>query len=101
MPSVSIGRLGPRRPVLALAVAMGMVVAAVASAAAQGPVHAVVAGAGPTRNVIVVLRNQHTYLTITKGRAASARVNAFRSDQAPLLSRARTDGVRNLHGYTV
>ena len=101
MPSVSIGRLGPRRPVLALAVAMGMVVAGIASAAAQGPAHAVGASTGPSRNVIVVLKNQHTDLKIAKGRTASARVTAFRNDQAPLLNKARTDGARNLHGYSV
>jgi hypothetical protein len=49
----------------------------------------------------VVLKNQHTDLTITKGGAASARVNAYRSDQAPLLAKAQSNGARNLHGYSV
>ncbi|HKD96296.1 MAG TPA: protease inhibitor I9 family protein, partial [Micromonosporaceae bacterium] len=77
-------------------------IASISSATAQDAVHSTAASAGgPTRNVIVVLRNQHTDLSITKGRAASARVNAYRSDQAPVMDRARADGVRNLHGYSV
>src|SRR5262245_27339888 len=99
MPSVSINAWRPRKAGLAVAVAVGMVITGVAAAAAQSVGQARPSASGPTHNVIVVLRNQHTDLRIAKGRQSSARINAFRSDQAPLLDTARADGARNLHGF--
>ena len=74
------------------AVVLGMAV----SAAQAAPKPAVKL---PTGNVIVVLRNQHSNLSIAKGRS-SARVRANHSDQAPLLVRAKSSGARNLHGFS-
>lgn len=56
--------------------------------------------AAATQNVIVLLRDQHTNLTATKS-ATSPRAQAMRRDQAPVLSSARSMGVRNLHGYSL
>ena len=88
MPSVSIKGLTSRRGLLALGISLGVVAATITSAAASGGHNATPTASGPTHNVIVLLRNQHTNLTISKGHT-SARVNAYRSDQAPLLSKAR------------
>ena len=100
MPSVSIKGLASRRGLLALGISLGVVAATITSAAATGGSHnATPAASGQTHNVIVLLRNQHTNLTISKGHT-SARLNAYRSDQAPLLSKARTTGARNLHGFS-
>jgi len=99
MPTVSIKAWRPRKAGLAVAVAVAMVITGVASAVAQSVGPATPSASGPTHNVIVVLRNQHTDLRIAKGRASSARISAFRSDQTPLLDTARADGARNLHGF--
>src|SRR5215475_10322272 len=98
MPSVSIKGLTSKRGLLALGISVGVVAATVGAAAAQGTPHASPAAGGPSHNVIVLLRNQHTNLAITKGHS-SARVNAFRADQSPLMSHAKTDGAKNLHGF--
>jgi len=98
MPSVSIKGLTSKRGLLALGISVGVVAATVGAAAAQGTPHASPAAGGPTHNVIVLLRNQHTNLAITKGHS-SARVNAFHADQSPLMSHAKSDGAKNLHGF--
>src|SRR5215475_13882101 len=100
MPSVSIKGLASRRGLLAIGVSLGVVAATVGTAAAQGASHSATPNAtGPTRNVIVLLRNQHTNLAITKGHS-SARMNAYHADQSPVLSHAKADGARNLHGFS-
>src|SRR5215475_1677083 len=100
MPSVSIKGLASRRGLLAIGVSLGVVAATVGTAAAQGASHSATPNAnGPTRNVIVLLRNQHTNLAISKGHS-SARMKAFKTDQSPLLDRAKTDGAKNLHGFS-
>ncbi|MGH2512342.1 MAG: S8 family serine peptidase, partial [Candidatus Limnocylindrales bacterium] len=58
-----------------------------------------VSGGGGAGNVIVVLRDQHTDLGITRGHAASARTNAYHADQAPVITKARGFGAKNLRGF--
>jgi len=53
-----------------------------------------------TSNVIVMLRDQHANLKISKG-MSSPRVQAMQSDQAPLLATAKSLGARNVHGFTL
>jgi hypothetical protein len=99
MPLVSKSRLTSKRGLTALGISVGVVAATIGTAAAQGTPHTGAPAANqPTRNVIVVLHNQHTNLTIQKGRL-SARTSADRGDQAPLIAHAKTYGVRNLHGF--
>src|SRR3954468_21372119 len=52
----------------------------------------------PARGVIVMLRNQHTDLSITRG-ATSPRVAAARKDQAPVIATAKRFGVRDIRGF--
>ena len=103
MPSVSIKGLASRRGLLALAISVGVVAATVGTAAAQGAPHnAAPSASGPTKNVIVVLRDQHTNLSITRGsgNSSSPRVKAFHADQSPVVSRAKSFGAKNLHGFS-
>ena len=103
MPSVSIKGLASRRGLLALGISVGVVAATIGTAAAQGAPHnAAPSASGPTKNVIVVLRDQHTNLSITRGKSSSssARVKAFHSDQSPVVSRAKSFGAKNLHGFS-
>jgi Subtilase family len=53
-------------------------------------------------NVILVLRNQHTDLTLTKGSGASGspRARAFKTDQASLIGTAKGHGAKNLRGFS-
>jgi hypothetical protein len=90
----------PKKCLLALGVAVGMVVATITPAVAVPTSTSVAQPAGPvvSGNVIVVLRNQHTDLAITKG-TTSARTKAYRNDQAPVLAKAKSDGARNLHAF--
>jgi hypothetical protein len=74
-----------------------MIAAGAGTAAAQTAGSA--SGGGRTSNVIVMLRNQHTNLALTRGNKNSARIAAYRSDQSPLISRAKGDGAKNLHGF--
>jgi subtilisin family serine protease len=85
------------RTLIAVAASVAMIATGAGTAAAQtaGPA----SGSGRTSNVIVMLRNQHTDLALTKGKKSSARINAYRSDQSPLISRAKSDGAKNLHGF--
>jgi hypothetical protein len=101
MPSVSIKGLTTRRGLLVLGISVGVVAATIGTAtAAQGTAHNVASTAGgPTKNVIVMLRNQHTNLPITKGKA-SARTNAYHADQTPLVGVAKKFGAKNLHGFS-
>ncbi len=99
MPLVSKSLLTSKRGLTALGISVGVVVASISSAAALGTPHNGAPKANqPNQNVIVLLHNQHKDLTIQKGRQ-SARINADRSDQAPLIARARSVGARNLHGF--
>src|SRR5215467_7710054 len=94
MPSVR------RRMMLAASVAVGLAATSLAwnSATAAAPD---ARGVGqPTRNVIVLLRDQHTNLATGKG-ANSPRALAARSDQAPLMAAATRSGGRNVHGFTL
>src|SRR4051812_7235567 len=88
------------RMLLASAVSAGVVAAAVIPAEAHAaPGAAALAGDHQgTRSVIVVLRNQHTDLAITKGKR-SPRVDAVQRDQAPVMATAQRAGVRNVHGF--
>src|SRR4051794_30225023 len=65
--------------------------------AAPAPEPRAAAGA-PARGVIVMLRNQHTDLSITRS-AGSPRVAAARRDQAPLIATAKRNGIRDIRGF--
>ena len=83
-------------------ISLGVLTAAAypASAMAAPPVVKLPATAGQsTRGVIVMLRNQHKDLSVTRS-TSSPRAQADKKDQAPLIARAKTAGVRNLHGYS-
>ena len=82
-----------RRALIAVA-STAMVLGGVGTVAAAQP-----SSLGKTSNVIVVLRNQHTDLSLRRGHAASARTNAYHADQATVITTARGDGVKNLHGF--
>ena len=71
-----------RRALIAVA-SMAMVVGGVGTAAAAQP-----SSLGKTSNVIVVLRNQHTDLGLRRGHTASARTNAYHTDQATVITQA-------------
>jgi hypothetical protein len=51
------------------------------------------------RGVIVMLRNQHKDLSITRS-ANSPRAKADKKDQAPVISRAKSAGMRDVRGFT-
>ena len=57
------------------------------------------AAAQPARGVIVVLRNQHTDLSITRS-TTSPRVKADKLDQAPVIAKAKSAGMHDVHGFT-
>ncbi|WP_043513624.1 MULTISPECIES: S8 family serine peptidase [unclassified Actinoplanes] len=83
-------------------VSLGVLTAAAypAAAFAAPPVVKLPATAGqPARGVIVMLRDQHKDLKVTRS-SNSPRALADRKDQAPLLSRARSAGFRDLHGFS-
>ena len=86
-----------KRGFIALAISVGVVAASVGAVAAQAAVQPT-AASQHTSNVIVVLRNQHTDLSITKGHS-SARVTANHNDQSPLIAHAKSLGARNLRGF--
>ena len=82
---------------IAVTASVAMIAAGTGTAAAQtaGPA----SSSGKTSNVIIVLRNQHTDLTLGRGKAASPRTNAYHTDQAPVITKAKGDGAKNLHGF--
>ena len=89
------------RVLLASAVSAGVVAAAAAipAVAYAGPGAAALAGDHQgARDVIVMLRNQHTDLSITKG-GRSPRVDAVQRDEAPVMATAQRSGVHNVHGF--
>jgi hypothetical protein len=69
-----------------------------AAAAPSVPTPASPGAIAPAGNVIVLLRDQHTDLTITRS-TTSARVEANRRSQQPVLSRARSAGARQLRSF--
>ena len=85
------------RTVIAVTASVALIAAGTGTAAAQtaGPA----SSGGKTSNVIIVLRNQHTDLTLGRGKAASPRSNAYHADQAPVITRAKSAGAKNLHGF--
>jgi hypothetical protein len=93
-----------KRGLIALAISAGVVAASVGSAAALAPskkaAAAVPAGNSKTSGVIVMLRNQHTNLPVAKGSTTSARVSAYRTDQSPLITHAKSIGAGKVHGFT-
>ncbi len=96
MPSVS------RRGLYASAIVIGLVAATVTVAGANalaGPT-ATASSNQPSQNVIVLLRDQHTNLALSKGHIG-ARVTANRKDQTGAIAKARTAGARNLRGFDV
>jgi hypothetical protein len=91
----------PRRVLMASALSAGIVVTTLGSTNADAAI-----GQGspanaklPTQNVIVVLRNQHNDLAITKGQQRGPRIDAAARDQAPLMANAQRSGARNVHGF--
>jgi hypothetical protein len=75
-------------------------VACPAPALAAHPVVKLPATAGqPARGIIVILRNQHKDLSFTRS-ANSPRAQADKKDQAPVISRARSAGMRDVRGFT-
>jgi Subtilase family/Peptidase inhibitor I9 len=98
MPFSSKNRSTSRRSLMVLGITLALAVLTV-SPAAGAPGSATAGSTQGSRNVIVVLRDQHTNLKIAKGKS-SARVNAYRSDQASLITQARSHGVRNLRGFS-
>ncbi len=90
-----------RRMLLATGAAVGLAATSLAwTAATAAPGAVAAASSGPTRAVIVLLRDQHTNLPATKG-MSSPRALAARSDQAPLMSAATAAGGRNVHGFSL
>jgi hypothetical protein len=93
-------------PLLAKRVLSASVLSAGVVAATLSPVaaHAVPGGAAgpsaqqPAQDVIVVLRNQHTDLSIAKGQR-SPRIDAAQRDQAPAMASAKRVGMTNLRGF--
>src|SRR5690349_8108876 len=91
----------PRRVLIASALSAGIVVTTLGATNADAAI-----GQGsppnaklPTQNVIVVLRNQHTDLSMTKGQQRGPRIDAAQRDQAPLIANAQRSGARNIHGF--
>lgn len=88
-----------RRAITALGLAAGVVIASTSIAnATAGPIGAAAAKNEPTKNVIVILRNQHTDLTMSKS-ALSPRVSANRRDTADAMAAARGRGAHNVRGF--
>jgi subtilisin family serine protease len=88
-----------RRGLVAAVATAGVVLAGVGAAnAAVGSGTPAALKSGPSRNVIVVLRNQHGDLAINKGKM-SPRVTANRHDQAGAMATARSKGARDVHGF--
>lgn len=90
-----------RRMLQASVLSVAMVATAgIPTAALATPLEAAKAGANqPARGVIVMLRNQHTDLSITRS-ASSPRAKAAKADQAPLIAQAKKDGAKDLRGFT-
>jgi hypothetical protein len=91
-----------RGAITASLLSLGVLTAAAypAMAMAAPPVVKLPATAGqPARGVIVMLRNQHKDLSVTRS-TNSPRAKANRKDQAPVIARAKSAGLRNLHGFT-
>jgi hypothetical protein len=88
----------PGRALITLTASLAMVAAGVGTAVAAQPSSPAASG-GKTSNVIVVLRNQHTNLSISRGHGGSARSKAYHADQAPVITKARDAGAKNLHGF--
>jgi hypothetical protein len=91
-----------RGAITASLVSLGVLTAAAypAMAMAAPPVVKLPATAGQsTRGIIVMLRNQHKDLSVTRS-TNSPRAKADRKDQAPVIARATSAGMRNLHGFT-
>jgi len=82
-------------------ISIGMLTAAAypAAALATPRVTTLAAANQPARDVIVMLRNQHTDLSITRS-AASPRVKAEKLDQAPVIAKAKSAGMRDVRGFT-
>ncbi|WP_436536430.1 S8 family serine peptidase [Actinoplanes sp. HUAS TT8] len=77
-----------------------LAVAYPAPALAAHPVVKLPATAGqPARGVIVILRDQHKDLAFTRS-ANSPRAQADKKDQAPVISRAKSAGMRDVRGFT-
>lgn len=77
-----------------------LAVAYPAPALAAHPVVKLPATAGqPARGIIVVLRDQHKDLAFTRSQN-SPRAQADKKDQAPVISRAKSAGMRDVRGFT-
>src|SRR5262249_55553180 len=87
------------RMLLASALVAGLAAASIAWSSATAAPSATTAS-GPSQNVIVLLRDQHTNLAVGKS-MSSARVRAVQRDQAPLLTDAKKMGARNVRGFTL
>ncbi len=86
--------------VLITGVSAALVVASAGFAqAAPATAAAPSASATKTSNVIVVLRNQHTDLTLAKGNHTSPRRSAYHADQAAVIGAAESDGAHNVRGF--
>jgi hypothetical protein len=86
------------RGVLVGGAAIALAVASLTGTAVAKPTPPKVGALGKTRDVIIVLRDQHTNLQAGKG-TSSPRALANRASQAPVLALAQSAGVRNLHAY--
>src|SRR6185312_2796560 len=86
------------RTVLVAGVSAALLVA-VGAFAQAAPAVAAAPAATRTTGVIVVLRNQHTDLALTKGNRTSPRRIAYRSDQAAVIGAAESDGAHNVRGF--
>ena len=86
------------RTLIAVTASVALIAAGTGTAAAQtaGPA----SSGGKVSNVIVVLRNQHTDLSIGRGKSSSPRTSAYHTDQAPVITKARDGGAKNLHGFS-
>lgn len=89
-----------RRSLLAAGVVVGLAATSLAWTSATAAPAAAPAAAGPTRAVIVLLRDQHTDLPAGRG-MSSPRALAARGDQAPLLAAATASGGRDVHGFNL
>src|SRR2546423_10442170 len=92
--------LSARRVLFAAALCVGVAAATFTPLAAySAPAGPGASAQQPAQDVIVMLRNQHTDLSITKGHRTSPRTDAAKHDQAPLIATAQKSGVRNIHGF--
>jgi hypothetical protein len=98
MPLVSARGKAAQRGLLALGLTVGLVATSLGAANASSVPGSSLNAAGPTKNIIIMLKNQHADLAVGKGHT-SARVAANRRDQAPLIANAKTKGARNVHGF--